>query len=55
MDYSKLTLGELLSSTDETIQRCSMSILKQLMRKDQQAFRDKNCIKNEAPSAHQGV
>lgn len=32
MDYSKLTLGELLSSQDETIKRNATSILKQLQR-----------------------
>lgn len=30
MDYSKLTLGELLSSDDNTIKRNAISILKQL-------------------------
>jgi hypothetical protein len=32
MDYTKLTLGELLSSTDEIIKRNATSILKQLQR-----------------------
>lgn len=33
MDYSKLTLGELLSSGNETIKRNAVSILKQLQNK----------------------
>ena len=32
MNYTALTLGELLSSTDETIRRNATSILKQLQR-----------------------
>jgi len=30
MDYSKITLGELLSSDNETIKRNAISVLKQL-------------------------
>jgi hypothetical protein len=32
MDYSKLTLGELLSHADETIKRNAISILKRLQK-----------------------
>jgi len=32
MDYSKLTLGELISHSNETIRRNAMSILKQLQK-----------------------
>ena len=32
MDYTNITLGELLTSTNETIRRNAMSILKQLQR-----------------------
>ena len=33
MDYSKKTLGEMLSSANDTIKRNAVSILKQLQRK----------------------
>lgn len=33
MDYSKITLGELLSSSNETIKRNATGILKQLQKK----------------------
>lgn len=32
MNYTNITLGELLTSTNETIRRNAMSILKQLQR-----------------------
>lgn len=32
MDYSKITLGELLSSNNETIRRNAISILKEMQR-----------------------
>jgi len=34
MDYSQLTLGDLLSSQDETIKRGATGILKRLQKKD---------------------
>ena len=34
MDYSKITLGELLSSRDQSIRRNAIGILKQLERND---------------------
>jgi len=45
MDYSKLTLGELLSSQNETIKRNAISILKQV-HKDEHYLKihDQNCV-----------
>lgn len=34
MDYSKITLGELLSSNNETIKRNAIGILKAMQRRD---------------------
>ena len=34
MDYTKITLGECLSSNNETVKRNAMSILKQLQKQD---------------------
>ena len=39
-DYTKITLGNLLSSANETIRRNAVSILKQLQREKG------NCVKN---------
>lgn len=36
MDYTKLTLGELLTHTNETIKRNAMSILKTLQKEKQE-------------------
>lgn len=38
MDYSKMTLGELLSNQDDTIKRNAMSILKLLQRGNEQTI-----------------
>ena len=37
MDYTKITLGEILSSSDEIIRRNAMSILKQLQKNEKNA------------------
>jgi len=44
MDYSTLTLGELLSHANETIRRNAMSILKTLQREETPHYCEKtNC------------
>jgi hypothetical protein len=40
-DYTKTTLGELLSSTNETIKRNAISILKELQKIALQSLSDK--------------
>lgn len=47
MDYSKKTLGELISSTDETIRRNAMSILKQLQKNELEIKEDSGVINKE--------
>ena len=51
MNYTKLTLGELLSSEDETIKRNAISILKQLISKSKNVYNIVNNIidKNISP------
>ena len=43
MNYSKLTLGELLSSKNETIKRNAVSILKQLQREKENIWICSKC------------
>ena len=45
MDYSKITLGELLSSENQTIKRNAISILKQLQKKPKRQVLCNNCHK----------
>ena len=46
MDYSKITLGELLSHANETIRRNAMSILKTLQRNEDIEWYKENTGKN---------
>lgn len=57
MDYSKLTLGELLSSENKTIRRNAISILKEYQRTIGAIIideRGKNCIYNHNHADNNG-
>ena len=47
MNYTKMTLGELLSHASQIIKRQSMGILKELQRKQRGAVYCKQCVKAE--------
>jgi hypothetical protein len=46
MDYTKYTLGELLTHTNETIKRNAMSILKTLQKENKPCHHDNTVIVN---------
>ena len=52
MNYSNITLGELLSSENETIKRNAMSILKQLQRLSTKGAKDEYCENNPLRDKH---
>ena len=46
MDYTNITLGELLSSNNETVKRNAISVLKQLQKKGEESIKFRVAIYN---------